>query len=210
MKKKTKKPLFNHEKNLGKTFDLVFGIDEVGRGAFAGPLIACAVSFNNQYSWFSDVNDSKLLTPKKRERISKLILKNSLCFIETIDVEVINEFGVGEANKIAFENLVNRIRDEYKNRKIHFLIDGRKKNINYEHIEYVVKGDQKHISIAAASIVAKVFRDSLMKEYSKVYREYKFSKNKGYGTKFHRESLKKLGLSKIHRTSFKLSKFLSL
>lgn len=206
--KKNKKPSFKLEKELLIKFDLVFGIDEVGRGAFAGPLVACAISFKNQYEWFSSVNDSKLITPKKRQRIAKLILKNSFCFIETIDVEIINEFGVGEANRIAFENLVNKIKNEYKNKKVHFLIDGRKKNINYEHIEYVVKGDQKHISIAAASIVAKVYRDSLMKKYANVYKEYNFSKNKGYGTKFHQKTIKKLGLSEIHRTSFNLQKFL--
>ncbi len=204
-----KKPSFNRENELlNGTIDLVFGMDEVGRGSFAGPLVASAVCFTKEFQWFKEINDSKLLTEKKRKYLSKLILKHGLCFIEIIDIEIINEFGIGEANKLVFENLVNRISKEYKKKKIFFLIDGRKRKISNRSLEFIIKGDRKSISIAASSIIAKVYRDELMRKLGREYKGYNFSKNKGYGTKFHREALKKLGLSKIHRISFNLQKYL--
>ncbi len=193
---------------LNGPIELVFGMDEVGRGSFAGPLVASAVCFEKEFKWFKEINDSKLLTHKKRKQLSKLILKNSISFVEAIDVEIINESGIGEANRLIFENLVNRIKKEYKNKKLFFLIDGGKKKINDKNIKFIIKGDQKSISIAAASIVAKVCRDGLMRKLGKEYRGYNFLKNKGYGTKFHRKALRKHGLSKIHRTSFNLQKYL--
>ncbi len=204
-----KKPSFNREnKLLNGTVELVFGMDEVGRGSFAGPLVASAVCFEKEFKWFKEINDSKLLTEKKRKYLSKLILRHGLCFIEIIDVDVINEFGVGEANRLIFENLVKKINKKYKKKSIFFLIDGRRKKINDKNIKFIIKGDQKSISIAASSIIAKVYRDELMKRLGKEYKGYNFSKNKGYGTKYHREALKKYGLSKIHRTSFNLKKYL--
>lgn len=204
----TKKPSFKYEQNLLKTIDLVFGIDEVGRGSFAGPLIAAAVYFKKEYKWFKYVNDSKLLTHKKRVRLSKLIQKNTTYFIEIIDIDLINKLGIGKCNKIVFQNLIKRIRNEFKDKKIYFLIDGKDKNLRDKQIKFIVKGDQEHISISSASIIAKVYRDNLMKDFGKIYPGYNFSRNKGYGTRFHREALKLHGLSKIHRTSFDLGKFL--
>lgn len=204
----TKKPSFKYEQNLLKTIDAVFGIDEVGRGSFAGPLVAAAVYFKKEYKWFKDINDSKLLTHKKRVRLSKLIQKNATYFIEIMDIDSINKHGIGKCNKIIFENLISKIKNEFKDKKIYFLIDGRKRNITQQQIEFIVKGDQKHISISSASIIAKVYRDNLMKDFGKIYPGYNFSRNKGYGTKFHREALKKYGLSLIHRSSFNLQKFL--
>lgn len=206
--KKVKKPLFNREKELKEDFDFVFGMDEVGRGCFAGPIVGASVHFDREYKWFKDINDSKLLTHRQRKRLSKLILKHGACFIETIDVEVINEIGIEESNNKIFENLIKNINGKYKNNKIYFLIDGNKKEIGYKNLEYIVKGDQKHTSIAAASIIAKVYRDELMRNLGKIYKGYNFSKNKGYGTKFHQNAIKKLGLCEIHRRSFNLSKFM--
>lgn len=207
--KQNNNPSFDREYELlDGTIELVFGIDEVGRGSFAGPLIASAVCFEKKFKWFKEINDSKLLTHKKRKYLSKLILRHGLCFIEIIDVDVINEFGIGESNKLIFENLINRLRKQFVNRKIYFLIDGNKKKLNYKNIEFIIKGDQKSISIAASSIIAKVYRDELMRKLGKEYRGYNFSKNKGYGTKFHQDAIKKLGLCEIHRKSFKLDKFM--
>lgn len=203
-----KKPSFKHEQNLLKTIDAVFGIDEVGRGSFAGPLVAAAVYFKKEYKWFRDVNDSKLLTHKKRVRLSKLIQKNATYFIEIIGIDLINKLGIGKCNKIVFENLIKRIRNEFKDKKIYFLIDGKGKSLSDKQVKFIVKGDQKHISISSASIIAKVYRDNLMKDFGKRYPGYNFSRNKGYGTKFHREALRKYGFSLIHRTSFNLQKFL--
>lgn len=192
---------------LNGTTDLVFGMDEVGRGSFAGPLVASAVCFEKEFKWFKEINDSKLLTHKKRKQLSKLILKNSISFIEAIDVEIINEFGVGETNRLVFQKLIKKIKKKHKQANILFLIDGRK-TFEHRNTEFIIKGDQKSISIAASSIIAKVYRDELMKKLGKEYKGYKFTKNKGYGTKYHREALKKHGLSKIHRSSFNLQKFL--
>jgi ribonuclease HII len=205
--KKTRKPSFELEKELLKKVDLVFGMDEVGRGSFAGPLVASAVCFKKQFYWFKDLNDSKLLSAKKRERLSKLILKSGKCFIEVIEVGTINKIGVGKCNRLIFERLIKKILSEQKGKKIHFLIDGNRKKINRKNLRFIVKGDSQIISIAAASIIAKVQRDKMMRNLGRIYKGYNFSKNKGYGTKFHQQAIKKLGLCEIHRKSFKLQKF---
>jgi len=207
--KKTKKPSFNLERKLyAKKADYVFGMDEVGRGSFAGPLVASAVVFKKEFAWFEKLNDSKLLSAKKRKQLSKLILKHAKCFTQIIEVETINKIGIGKSNKLIFERLIKNISEEFKNKKIHFLIDGNKKKIRRNNLSFIVKGDSKIISIAAASIIAKVHRDKIMQDLGKIYKGYNFAKNKGYGTKFHQEAIRKLGLCDIHRRSFRLKKFL--
>lgn len=205
---KNKIPSFNYELNLYKSFDVVFGIDEVGRGSFAGPLVASCVYFAKEYDWFKYINDSKLLTAKKRNELAKLIKENSIYFIEEINVDVINEIGIGKANKLIFEHLITKIKNKFKDKNIYFLIDGNNFDFKIKNIEFIVKGDSKHISIAAASIIAKVHRDNFMTKLDRKHQGYFLSDNKGYGTKMHREALKKLGLSTIHRTSFNLDKYL--
>lgn len=205
-----RKPSFKLESELLKNdYDLIFGMDEVGRGSFAGPLVASAVSFKREIgTWFKELNDSKLLTAKKRQRLSKLILKNAKCFTEIIEVETINQIGIGKCNKLIFERLIKKILGEHRDKKILFLIDGRKQKIRGKNLQFIIRGDSKVSSIAAASIIAKVYRDKLMKDLGKVYYGYNFAKNKGYGTKFHQKAIKKLGLCQIHRKSFNLKKFL--
>jgi ribonuclease HII len=204
-----KKPSYNLERKfLTRNFELMFGMDEVGRGSFAGPLVAAAIAFEKEFEWFDDLNDSKLLSAKKRENLSELILNNAKSFIEIIEVEEVNQKGIGECNRLVFERLIKKIKNEHKERKIKFLIDGGKQKIELDNLEFIVKGDSKVVSIAAASIIAKVFRDSLMTGLEDTYHGYNFAKNKGYGTKFHRDAIKKLGLCDLHRTSFNLSKFL--
>jgi len=128
--------------------------------------------------------------------------------METIEIEKINEMGIGKCNKLIFIRLIRKILDEHKEKKIHFLIDGNKQKIGRKNLQFIVRGDSKVISIAAASIIAKVFRDKMMQDLGKIYQGYNFSKNKGYGTKFHQTAIKKLGLCDIHRKSFNLNKFL--
>jgi ribonuclease HII len=203
-----KTPSFDYEdKLLNETADMVFGMDEVGRGSFAGPLVASAVCFEKKFKWFKEINDSKLLTHDKRKQLSKLILKNSIFLTEQINVDIINKSGIGNANKLIFQKLIKRIKDKYNSSNVYFLIDGRK-IFESQNTEFIIKGDQKCISIAASSIIAKVYRDELMKKFEKEYKGYNFSKNKGYGTKFHQKALKKYGMSKIHRKSFNLNKYL--
>ncbi len=205
---KNRKPSFKLEKELfGKTA-FVFGMDEVGRGSFAGPLVASAVCFKNEFKWFNDLNDSKLLTAKKRGRLSKLILKHAKCFTEIIEIDEINKFGIGKCNRLIFIRLIKKILAEHKSGETHFLIDGGKQKIRRRNLDFIVRGDSRIISIAAASIIAKVYRDNLMEDLGKTYHGYNFAKNKGYGTKNHRRAIKRLGLCDIHRTSFRLGRFL--
>ena len=109
-----KKPSFNLEKNLlTQNIELVFGMDEVGRGSFAGQLVAAAVCFEIKHKWFKDLNDSKLLSAKKRELLSKLILANAICFTEIIKVEEINQLGIGKCNQLVFERLIKNILNKH-------------------------------------------------------------------------------------------------
>ncbi|MEM4230500.1 MAG: ribonuclease HII [Candidatus Pacearchaeota archaeon] len=218
-----KKPSFKEEKIIwGKGYDFVIGVDEVGRGSFAGPVVAGAVVFKKGVRFknrlMASINDSKLLSPKKREMIAKEILKYSLLnAISTIGLYAINKYGIGKATQMAIRKALKTIFLQImaKNKRklqIFVLADGFHiryiRGIGLLNQKAIIKGDRKSISIAAASIIAKVYRDKLMKKLDKKYPGYGFSRNKGYGTKKHIEAIKKYGLSKIHRKSFNLSKFL--
>lgn len=204
--KTTKIPSFKFEKLLWKKgLNLVVGLDEVGRGAFAGPLVAAAVILQKNFKT-NGIKDSKLLLPGKREKLNKYILKNALHYsIIEISVKFINLYGVGRATEKALLDSIKKLDEKYD----FVLVDGYKlKNFDDNLQKGIIKGDSISVSIAAASIIAKVYRDNLMRKLHNKYPEYNFLENKGYGTKFHREALKKYGLSKIHRTSFNLKKYL--
>lgn len=202
-----KKPTFKEEKALWKKgYKRIVGIDEVGRGAFAGPVVAGAVVFPRNFQSLNGITDSKLLKPRRREFLSQIIKKEAQCFsIAEVPVRTINKYGVGKATQMAFRKAIKhlRIKPDY------LLIDAfYVRNMNRKNQKPIKKGDQKSISIAAASIIAKVYRDKIMKKLNKRYPQYKFARNKGYGTREHQSALKKFGLSKIHRRSFNLSRFL--
>lgn len=211
-----KKPNFREERKLwNKGVKYIIGIDEVGRGAFAGPLVAAGVVFpkinkiTKKTRFLKEINDSKKVDAKERKRLSKRILKYALHYaIEEIDIETINKIGIGKANHLIIKKVAKTILSQLNDLNHFILCDGLsvqklKKN------KAIVDGDCKSITIAAASIIAKVHRDSLMRGFSKKFHHYKLSRNKGYGTKGHQEAIKKFGLSQIHRTSFDLNKFLS-
>lgn len=214
--KSTIKPTFKEELKIwGRGYKYVVGLDEVGRGAFAGPVVVGAVIFGKSIdkNLISEINDSKLLKPRKRKELIKIIKENSIYSSGiSVSVSIINRSGIGKATQIAFRRVVKQIQDKFKGKKLFVLVDGFHirylRGIGLKNQKAIIKGDQKSFSIAAASIVAKVYRDRLMKTLGKKYPEYGFSQNKGYGTKKHQEALKKYGLSKIHRKSFNLSKFL--
>lgn len=212
-----RKPSFKEERKLWKDgIEYVLGIDEVGRGAFAGPIVAAGVAYrkNFQHPVLDKINDSKLLKPKIREELCTIIKKQALIWtIESIEVPFINKYGIGKANSAVFRKVLKKLFSQMKNDLNHFiLIDG-------FHAKYlpggvnkqkaIIDGDQKSITIAAASIIAKVYRDNLMRRLGKIHPQYKLSRNKGYGTKKHQQALKLYGLSEIHRRSFNLNKFLS-
>lgn len=218
-------PNFDEELTLWKQgFDYIIGIDEVGRGAFAGPVVVGAVIFDRScieifntvthqfHDVFHTINDSKQVKPMLRKRLAKEITLCSLDrSISTIPVTTINKIGIGKATSMAMRKAIGTLFNKYKEKNCFVLVDGF--HIKYLHglskwQKAIVKGDQKSISIAAASIIAKVYRDGLMKELDKIYPQYLFGKHKGYGTAFHQKAIKKYGLSPIHRTSFSLEKFL--
>ena len=201
----SRKPSFKEERILWKKgLRNVVGIDEVGRGSFAGPVVAAAVVLPQNFK-INGIKDSKMLSSKKREILSRYIIENANEYvISEVKTEYINKHGIGKATRKAFLDSIKKL----KNRLDFVLVDGYKiKDIDYPQ-KGIIHGDSLSVSIAAASIIAKVYRDDLMTVYHKKYPEYNFSENKGYGTKLHRKAIKKYGLCKLHRTSFDLKKFL--
>jgi ribonuclease HII len=185
-----------------KGFDVICGVDEAGRGSLAGPVVAAAVVLNQDVN-IEDIKDSKLLSAKKREQLFCEISENSIDFcISEASSEEIDKLNILNATLLAMQRAVNGLNTKPDIA----LIDGNvapKLNLKSKTI---VHGDSICISIAAASILAKVYRDSLMFKCHTKYPIYNFSKHKGYGTKFHFEAIKKYGLCPIHRKSFKLFK----
>lgn len=188
-----------------KGYKYIAGIDEAGRGPLAGPVVAGAVILPKD-CLLEGVNDSKKLSEKKREKLYDDIIENALAWgVGIVDHTVIDEINIlnatRKAMKLALENL--QVKPDY------ILIDAEKK-VDTNNIPYlpIIKGDALSISIGAASIIAKVTRDRIMREYDKVFPMYGFEKHKGYGTKAHVEALKEYGPCMIHRKSF-LNKILA-
>ena len=199
-----KKPAtFELEKYLwNKGYKRVAGTDEVGRGAWAGPVVAAAVIFPPSVAFPELLYDSKKLTPIKRENLSKLIFRKALSVgIGLEGVTTINKKGIQEATHGAFRKAVNNL----SHLPDQILVDAFYiKNLDRKNQKPIVKGDEIIASIAAASIIAKVYRDSIMKKISKKFPAYSFDKNKGYGTAFHQSAIRKHNFIYIHRTSFNL------
>jgi ribonuclease HII len=201
------KPTFDEENFLWQRgFQYIAGIDEVGRGCFAGPVVSAAVILPSDFgSITADIHDSKLLSPNKREELAEIITKHSLAYsIAVVNVNTINKYGIGMATQKSFIKAVRllSIKPDF------ILIDAFYiRGLNIAIQKPIIHGDRKSISIATASIIAKVYRDKLMGNLGKKYSLYDFKTNKGYGTKLHREAIKLNGLSKLHRTSFDLVKY---
>lgn len=183
-------------------YKYICGIDEVGRGCLFGPVTAAAVimplSLKGNKDIINGIEDSKKLTAKKREELSKKIIEKSISYsIYSISEKTIDEINILNATKSAMINAV-------KNLKIKpdiLFIDALKIDIDIKQIS-IIKGDLKSYSIGCASILAKVCRDEIMNNLPEEYQKYKISKNKGYGTKEHLEAIKKYGPSNMHRFSF--------
>ncbi len=188
-----------HEQSLyQKGFNLICGVDEAGRGPLAGPVCAAAVILNKNQI-IEGVTDSKKLSEKKREQLFDVIKNECLSYsIAFASVEEIEEINILNATMLAMKRAVENleIKAEFA------IIDGNKiPDLNIE-AQAIVKGDLNSMSIAAASILAKVTRDRLLVEYDKKYPLYQFAKHKGYGTKLHRELILEHGPCDIHRKSF--------
>ena len=179
-------------------YSAVCGVDEAGRGPLAGPVYAAAVILRPD-SEFEGLDDSKKLTEKKREILFDKIIKEAVAYkIVAVDHKTIDELNILNATMLAMKTAVEglSVPADYA------LIDGNKTPQLSISSQYVIGGDAKVKSIAAASILAKVSRDRYMLELSEKYPQYQFEKHKGYGTKLHYQMLDEHGISDIHRMSF--------
>ena len=196
------RPTNRYENKLRKQgYDIIAGLDEAGRGSWAGPLVSSAIIFYPNTK-VKNIKDSKLLSAQKREQMFLYITKNCLAWsVGVVNSKEIDDIGILPANRLAFERAVKKLnlKPDY------LLIDGLRNLDSLIKNEFVIKGDQKIISIAAASIVAKVVRDQILKNLHQKYPEYNFHKHKGYGTNLHKEMIQKHGKCEFHRKSFKLN-----
>ena len=197
-------PSFDIENSL---LGITAGIDEAGRGPLCGPVFASCVILNKE-NFPKNINDSKKITEKNREKIFNEILeyeKQGLLFfgVASVDANTIDKINIREATKLAMFNAYNNLINKYNIKVNNVIVDGNfTPDINTNSIA-VIKGDQKSYSIACASIIAKVLRDKELIEKHNQYPQYNFIKNKGYGTKEHIEAIKKYGLIKnYHRKTF--------
>lgn len=196
-KKKAFLERFSYEKQFWQKGELVAGVDEVGRGPLAGPVVTAAVIIDHNFDLL-EVNDSKKLSPEKRLQLYPKILSEAVSVgIGVKSAAVIDQINIYEADRQAMAQAVKAL--DVKPDAL--LVDAMNVPIDIPQIE-LIKGDAKSNSIAAASIVAKVFRDKLMDDYDKIYPQYGFPRNAGYGTKEHVEALKKYGPTPIHRKTF--------
>ncbi len=176
---------------------LIAGCDEAGRGPLAGPVVCAAVILPKDYN-NPLIDDSKKLTEKKREMLFEVIKNDALAYnIQVIDEKTIDEINIYQASKLGMERALKSLKIKPEA----VLSDAMPLNIDQPYLS-LIKGDAKSQNIAAASILAKVYRDHLMYEFAKKYPEYDFANNKGYGTKKHLEALNKYGITPIHRRTY--------
>lgn len=198
------------ERKLFKSgYGYVIGVDEVGMGCLAGPVVVCAVGFTNNFykkthkklRW---LRESKLLLPHQREKFTKELLKEKDLVYATSSVspKTIDKMNIYQAARLGMKNAIKKLKPNFDLKTI-VLVDGKTKikGVDYEQMP-IVKGDRKVFAIACASIIAKVYRDKIMKHYAKQFPAYGFEKHKGYGTKHHQAQLVALGPCEIHRKSF--------
>jgi len=197
------------KKILSQGYTTIAGVDEVGRGALFGPVVAACVEFsasliqNNDSKWIEELHDSKTMSHLKREKLADLIRKHARSIgIGIADHTEIDQSNIHAASLAAMHRAVQNMTEEPD----FILVDGF--CIDYENCPQmgIPQGDQKSGTIAAASIIAKVYRDEMMKSLDAVYQGYSLAENKGYGTESHFTALEDLGPSPLHRQSFNLTK----
>ena len=175
---------------------LIAGVDEVGRGCLAGPVIAAAVILKKN---ITGLDDSKKLSKIKRDNLNKLILQNSYFAYGIVSPPEIDEVNIHNASLLAMKRAIKKL----KKKPTLVLVDGNKlPDIKNYNLKSIIKGDKKIPSISAASIIAKVTRDKMIASLAKKFKGYDWHKNFGYGTKYHLWAIKKLGVTKHHRKTF--------
>lgn len=188
-----------HERQFWPNYPHIAGLDEAGRGAWAGPVVAAAVVFPIDF-FIPKVDDSKKLSPKAREKLFDQIKESCVSFgIGLVESQVIDQINILEASKRAMLIAVSQLTPQPD----FLLVDGNMILHTPIKQKYIIDGDALSHSIAAASILAKVTRDRLMVGLARSFPDYGFEKHKGYGTKFHQEALKNHGCLKIHRKSYR-------
>ena len=207
-----KSPQTIFERNLLKTdYNQIIGVDEVGVGCLAGPVVVCAISFSNEFyknlpGKFRGLKESKSLSAQQREKFAKELsgqnYKLGVCYPKKIDA-----INIYQATREAMRRAIKKLTTNNSQlmTKTIILVDGNKKikKIKFDQ-RAIVKGDQKIFTIACASIIAKVYRDKMMKRYAKQFPTYGFEQHKGYSTKTHQDALNQYGPCPIHRRSFRL------
>jgi ribonuclease HII len=199
--------LFEYEtKAVDEGYGNIAGVDEAGRGPLAGPVVAAAVIFPANID-IEDLDDSKKLSPKKREELFPIIQGSAIAYgVAVVDREVIDKINILQASRLAMKQAVEQLQPVPDL----LLIDGNQKIDSTLDQWAIVKGDSKSVSIAAASVLAKVTRDRIMEDYHKLYPQYEFHRHKGYGTKLHRTLIEEHGPCPIHRNTFKgVSEFIN-
>ena len=188
-------------KSQYSSYDYEAGVDEAGRGSLAGPVTASAVILPKGYK-NRNLNDSKKISPINREKLRIEIEKDAIAYsIVNISSETIDKKNILNATFIAMNSALEKLKIPPK----FIIVDGNRFK-NYLDIPFkcIIKGDQKYLNIAAASILAKTYRDNIMQELHLNHPIYKWFNNKGYGTREHRESIIKYGRTKFHRKTYKL------
>lgn len=187
-------------KYIEQGFNVIAGTDEAGRGPLVGPVVCACVVLPNDYN-NDEINDSKKLTEKKREKLYDLIMKDALAVgVSIISAKEIDEINILEASR---KGMIESYKEANKKIKIDVLLtDAMKIDTLDIPVEKIIKGDAKSISIAAASIIAKVTRDRLLFELDKKYPEYGFKDHKGYPTKKHLEAIEKYGIFDEYRKTY--------
>lgn len=189
---------FNYEKQFWhQGYQIVAGVDEVGRGPLAGPVVACAVVLDEHFNLVA-VNDSKKLSKEKRIELAPQIKEQIVSYgIGIADNHLIDQINIYEATRVAMKQAVMNLNLDVDE----IIVDAMTIDLDIPQTR-LIKGDAKSISVSAASILAKVYRDHLMDEYAAMYPEYDFLNNSGYGTKKHLDALAKYGPTPIHRMTF--------
>jgi len=196
--------LYYESKLRREGYNFIIGVDEVGRGCLAGPVVAAAVLLK-EMRFRSRIDDSKKLTPLQRETAFPEIIGKSAFGVGIVGERVIDRLNIAVATRIAMERAVSILLEGFRPRsgkRVCLMVDGTVKlKMRLPYIN-IIRGDSKSKSIACASILAKVTRDRIMSSYDEVYPEYGFRQHKGYPTMLHRRAVERFGPSRIHRLSF--------